>query len=133
MTMAAAALMAPVGALAALHPPLAILFSIASTVAFAHLVFQINISTLIVDLYPTRHIATIFGVIAAGSGIGGLVSTQAVGLLVQSGSFDRTFLLMAFLHPVAFTLAWLAYRSARDSLLARSSDASRDAPESMAA
>jgi ACS family hexuronate transporter-like MFS transporter len=115
IVMGAAALVAPLGAIAASHPALPILFALASAVAFAHLVFQINISTLIVDLYPTRIVATVFGVVAAGSGLGGLLSTQLVGQLVAGGAFERSFLLMALLHPIAFLLAFLALRSARRS------------------
>lgn len=117
MVMAGAAAVAPIGALASLHPPLAVLFAIASLVACAHLVFQINIGTLIVDLYPTRQVATIFGLIAAGSGFGGMLSTQLVGMLVQGGSFDHVFVIMAVLHPVAFGLAWLAFRASKVSPL----------------
>ncbi len=65
VAMTMAAVIAPVGIFAALHPSLPLLFAIASCVAFAHLVFQINISALVVDLYPTRYIATVFGLISA--------------------------------------------------------------------
>ncbi len=117
LVMTGAALLAPVGIFATVHPALPILFAFASTVAFAHLVFQINISALIVDLYPVRIIATVFGVIGAGSAFGGMLSTQVVGDLVASGRFDRCFVLMATLHPLALVLAWLALRTARGSRL----------------
>jgi ACS family hexuronate transporter-like MFS transporter len=38
-----------------------------------------------------------------------------VGQLVAGGAFERSFLLMALLHPIAFLLAFLALRSARRS------------------
>jgi ACS family hexuronate transporter-like MFS transporter len=106
-----------VGLFAAFHPALPLLFAIASAVAFAHLVYQINISTLVVDLYPGRYIATVFGIIGAGSGLGGMLSAQVVGELVASGQFDRSFVLMAILHPIALLLAWLALRAAPRSRL----------------
>ncbi len=68
--------------------------------------FQINIGTLIVDLYPQRTVATVFGLIAAGGGLGGIFSTQLVGYLVSQGSYDRVFLLMGLLHPVACLVVW---------------------------
>ena len=85
--------------------------------AFAHLVYQINISTLVVDLYPGRNIATVFGIIGAGSALGGMLSAQVVGSLVASGNFDRCFVLMAFLHPLAFGVAWLGVKLAPRSRL----------------
>ncbi|WP_243042873.1 MFS transporter [Dyella sedimenti] len=115
--MTGAATLAPVGLFAAFHPALPLLFAIASAVAFAHLVYQINISTLVVDLYPGRYIATVFGIIGAGSGLGGMLSAQVVGELVASGQFDLSFMLMATLHPIALLLAWLALRAAPRSKL----------------
>lgn len=116
--MAIAMILAPLGALIATNPALPLAFLLASLVAFAHLVFQINMGTLIVDLYPARVVATVFGVIAAGSGLGGLLSTQLIGQLVSSGHYGMTFLIMATLHPVAWLIAWIAWRSRRRSALA---------------
>ena len=53
--------------------------------AFAHLVFQINMGALVVDIYPMRNVATVFGLIAAGSALGGFASTQLVGQLASTG------------------------------------------------
>ncbi|MET3930211.1 ACS family hexuronate transporter-like MFS transporter [Lysobacter sp. OAE881] len=117
VAMTGAAMLAPVGLVIAFHPPLPVLFGIASLVAFAHLVFQINISTLIVDLYPSRVVATVFGLIGAGSAFGGMLSAEVVGRLVQGHNFDRTFVLMAMLHPIALGLGWLAFRWAGRSRL----------------
>jgi MFS transporter, ACS family, hexuronate transporter len=117
MAMAGAALVAPIGMVSAFHPALPVLFAIGAAVAFAHLVYQINISTLVVDLYPGRNIATVFGIIGAGSALGGMLSAEVVGSLVSSGNFDRSFVLMAFLHPIAFGVAWLAVKLAPRSRL----------------
>jgi ACS family hexuronate transporter-like MFS transporter len=115
IAMAVAVVLAPLGAFIATGPTLPIIFALGSLVAFAHLVFQINMGTLIVDLYPGRVVATVFGVIAAGSGVGGMISTQIVGQLVSGDSYDKVFILMALLHPVAWGVAWLAWRSATRS------------------
>jgi ACS family hexuronate transporter-like MFS transporter len=87
--------------------------AVGALVAFAHLVFQINMGALIVDLYPRRSVATAMGLIAAGSGLGGIFSTQLVGKLASSGSYDRVFLAMGVLHPIAWTISWLALRNRR--------------------
>lgn len=112
IAMAGAASLAPIGIFATFHPALPILFAIGSAVAFAHLVFQINISTLVVDLYGSRNIATVFGIIGAGSALGGMLSAQVVGSLVSSGRFDVSFVAMSVLHPLAFGVAWLAVKLA---------------------
>ena len=53
----------------------------------------------------------IIGIVAAGSGLGGIFSTQLVGHLAQSGNYGQIFLLMGCLHPLAMLIAFLALRS----------------------
>ncbi|WP_448663993.1 MFS transporter [Sphingomonas sp. CJ20] len=115
--MACAAALAPIGMLVATGPAMPLTYAIAATVAFAHMVFQINISTLVVDLYPTRVVATVFGIVAAGSGLGGIVSTQLVGKLAQTGDYPMIFLLMGVLHPLAVLVAWASLHSQPKSAL----------------
>lgn len=103
-----AAVLAPLGAVIALRLGIAPTLAIASAVAFAHLLFQVNLAALVVDLYPPRIVATVFGLVAAGSGLGGILSTQIVGQLVTANSYATVFLLMAILHPLAWTIVTLA-------------------------
>lgn len=77
---------------------------IASVAAFAHLSWQISLSTLVVDLYPKPLVGTVFGIVAAGSGLGGMISTNLVGRAVTDYSYAPVFLVMGFLHPVAYLL-----------------------------
>lgn len=104
MTLAAA--LAPFGMLIAMHVGIGLTLALAAVVAFAHLVFQVNMGTLIVDHYPQRTVATVFSIIAAGSGLGGILSTQLVGHLASGGSYGRIFLLMGLLHPIACAVVW---------------------------
>jgi MFS transporter, ACS family, hexuronate transporter len=104
MTIAAA--LAPFGMLIAAGVGIGPTLALAALVAFAHLVFQVNMGTLIVDLYPQRTVSTVFGIIAAGSGLGGIFSTQLVGNLASGGSYDRVFLMMGLLHPLACAAVW---------------------------
>jgi ACS family hexuronate transporter-like MFS transporter len=78
----------------------------AAGVALAHLAWQVTLSALIVDRYPTASLATAFGLIAAGSGFGGMVSTGVVGYLVTHYSYTPVFVGMAVLHPLALALVW---------------------------
>jgi ACS family hexuronate transporter-like MFS transporter len=83
-------------------PVLAVL--LASTAAFAHLSWQISLSSIVVDLFPKHLVGTVFGIVAAGSGLGGMISTNLVGHMVTSYSYVPVFLAMGFLHPIAFLL-----------------------------
>jgi MFS transporter, ACS family, hexuronate transporter len=110
IAMGCAAGLAPVGMLIATHLGIAPTLAIGALVAFAHLVFQINMGALVVDLYPMRNVATVFGLIAAGSALGGFASTHVVGQLASTRSYDEIFLLMGLLHPVAWLVAWGSIR-----------------------
>jgi ACS family hexuronate transporter-like MFS transporter len=99
--MAAAAVLAPLGAIIATAPNLALIFAIAALVSFCHQAWLVNLSALITDLFPTQAVGTAFGLIGAGSGLGGMASTYIVGALVTWHSYGAVFLCMAVLHPVA--------------------------------
>lgn len=110
VAMAGAATLAPMGMFISAEPGMGPTLALGALVAFAHLVFQINIGALVIDLYPMRYVATVFGLIAAGSAFGGFASTYLVGRLASTGAYDQIFLLMGVLHPLAWFVAWSALR-----------------------
>jgi ACS family hexuronate transporter-like MFS transporter len=110
IAMACAAAVAPIGMLISLRFGIAPTIALGAIVACAHLVFQINIGVLVVDIFPMRHVATVFGLIAAGSALGGFASTQLVGQLASTHAWGGIFLLMGMLHPLALVVAWSSLR-----------------------
>ena len=104
--MTAAACLIPLGVFVAVAPSAQAAVWAAMLVAFAHLVWQVVMGALIVDLAPPARVATVFGVVAAGSGFGGLISNELVGRLVTSWSYTPVFVVMGFLHPLALLLIW---------------------------
>jgi MFS transporter, ACS family, hexuronate transporter len=110
IAMACAAVIAPIGMLISLRLGIAPTIALGAIVACAHLVFQINIGVLVVDIFPMRHVATVFGLIAAGSALGGFASTQLVGQLASTHAYGGIFLLMGLLHPLALAVAWSSLR-----------------------
>jgi ACS family hexuronate transporter-like MFS transporter len=111
IAMGCAAALAPLGVFIALRPGTAPTLALGALVAFAHLVFQVNIGALVVDRFPTRTVATVFGLIAAGSAFGGFASTYVVGQLASTGAYGGIFLLMGMLHPIAWLVAWSSVRA----------------------
>jgi MFS transporter, ACS family, hexuronate transporter len=103
--MTIAALVAPAGCFIAAGVPVPAVLALAALVSFAHLSWQVTMGALIVDLYPQETLATAFGFIAVGSGLGGMLSTGAVGWLVTHFSYQPVFLIMAALHPLALVVA----------------------------
>ncbi|MFP5207773.1 MAG: MFS transporter [Acidobacteriota bacterium] len=84
---------------------------IASVIAMAHMAWLVTLSSAVVDLYPASQLGTAFGLIAAGSGLGGMVSTEVIGYVVTHHGYLPLFFLMMFLHPIALWLLWTTLRS----------------------
>ncbi|AMY09433.1 Hexuronate transporter [Luteitalea pratensis] len=95
-----------VGPLVAWAPSIPLVLLCAAVVACSQLAWQVTIGALIVDRYPPASVATAFGIVAAGSGFGGMVSTGVVGYLVSNYSYVPVFVTMALLHPLALALVW---------------------------
>lgn len=100
--MACAAVLLPLSPLVAYAPTPLVCIMLASVIAFAHLSWQISLSTLVVDIYPKRLVGTVFGLVAAGSGFGGMMAMNLVGRAVTYYSYLPVFLAAAFLHPTAY-------------------------------
>ena len=73
--------------------------ALASLIAFAHMAWMTCITTFSVDIFPAPVIGSAHGAIGAGSGLGGLLSTAAIGWLITHSSYNPTFFVMSFLHP----------------------------------
>jgi ACS family hexuronate transporter-like MFS transporter len=112
--MAACALMIPVGALLVtqIRASNAIVFLVA-VVAFAEFTWMVTVTALAVDVLPEKQFGRMWGVVAAGSGMGGMIFSWAVGHLVTSFSYTPVFVLMGCLHPIALILTWLVARADR--------------------
>jgi len=108
-----AACLAPLGALIATQPSLALTYALGALVALAHMAFLVNLTTLAVDIFPPRQVGTIFGLIAAGSGVGGIISTGIVGHFAEGRDYAPLFLAMAALHPIGWLIARFSISRAR--------------------
>ncbi|MDR1009915.1 MAG: MFS transporter [Opitutaceae bacterium] len=107
---------------------------LAAATIIAALAWLINISSLVVDIVPKSCLGAVFGVVAAGSTVGGIImntlissmlkpagaTAAATGFLdravdtlfgpllhaVQGGGYGLWFTLMAFLHLAAWLMLW---------------------------
>jgi len=110
-----AACFLPLSPLIALVPSARLAVGIAALVVLAHLTWQVTVGVLVVDLFPPALVATACGLVAVGSGIGGVVSTNVVGHLVTSYSYLPVFAIMGVLHPIALILV-LRIREQRQTM-----------------
>ncbi len=106
------ACLTPVSILTPLAPNTGLVFAIGIIVALAHASWLTSISSYVVDLVPKAILGTGFGFIAAGSALGGIFMNQAVGWVITRYSYTPCFVVMAFVHPIAFLLVWKFTRRA---------------------
>ena len=81
--------------------------SIICVVTFSHMAWKTNLMTMTNDIYPTRLVGSVSGIIAFGSGLGGTLFTSLTGWVVQHFSYTWIFVLMGFLHPTAYIIVRL--------------------------
>ena len=130
--MLACAAIMPLSPLIAYAGGLPLALTLTGFAVFAALAWLINISALVVDLVPQHSLGTAFGIVAAGSTLGGIAmnllvatmvagpSAKAPGFLDQAvqtvcgplldavggRGYGPWFVAMAFLHPLALLLLW---------------------------
>ncbi len=100
----------PLSPLAGLVPSALVAVCIASLIALAHMAWLINLSSAIIDQYPASELGKAFGLIAAGSAFGGMLSTEIIAQLVTHHGYVPVFFLMMFLHPAALWLLWTTFQ-----------------------
>ena len=110
--MAFAAMLVPLSPLATLHGSAVLPIVIGAIVVLAHMCWLINLTALVVDLFPPSQIATAAGLIAAGSAFGGIVFSKIIGYVVTHYTYSPLFWMMACVHPLALAIMWTSIEPA---------------------
>lgn len=108
-TMLLCALLIPLSPFAGLASSAMVAVGIASVIALAHMGWLVTLSSAVIDLYPSSQLGTAFGLIAAGSGFGGMVSTEIVAYVVMHHGYLPLFFMMMALHPAAVLMLWTTF------------------------
>jgi ACS family hexuronate transporter-like MFS transporter len=103
-TMLPCALLMPLSVLIALTPSAAVAIVLICVVTFSHMAWKTALATMTNDIYPPHVVGSVSGMIAFGSGLGGTLFTSLTGFVVQNFSYTWIFVVMGFLHPVAYVL-----------------------------
>src|SRR5258708_1491504 len=97
----------PVAASAMLLSPLIVVVSsirpmlgIASVIVFAHMAWLVTLTATILDRYPSSVVGVATGIIAAGSGLGGMLSSEVISAIVMHSGYTPLFWGMSLLHPL---------------------------------
>jgi ACS family hexuronate transporter-like MFS transporter len=104
--MTAAACVFPFSVLIALLHSVPIMLGLAAVLAFAHMAWLICLTATALDLFRQQELGTAFGFISAGSGLGGLISTELISHAIGTLGYVPIFAVMGALHPLALLLIW---------------------------
>ncbi len=108
-TMLAAALLLPASPFTAIASSSTLAILIAALIAFAHMNWLVTLTAIVVELYPARQVGTAAGLIASGSGLGGMISSEIIGYIVTRHGYTPLFFMMAGLHPFVLTFLWRVF------------------------
>jgi ACS family hexuronate transporter-like MFS transporter len=109
------AILIPLSPLAGLVQTAEFAIGIASVIALAHMAWLVNLTSTIVELFPANQVGKAAGLVAAGSGLGGMISSEIIGYLVTHQGYLPVFYIMAVLHPVALAILWKAFADTPNS------------------
>jgi ACS family hexuronate transporter-like MFS transporter len=108
-TMFLCAALVPLSPLAGLVPNVMAAIAFASIMALAHMAWLVNLTATVIELFPPGQVGKAAGLVAAGSGFGGMISSEIIAYLVVHQGYKPIFLIMAVLHPIALAVLWKAF------------------------
>lgn len=119
--MAASAFLMPVSVIIALTNSSAVALALICMVTFCHMVWKTNLMTITNDIYPVASVGSVSGIVSVGSGVGGVVFMNITGRIVEAFSYHAVFIIMGFLHPLAFLVCrWLVGQAPGSGAVAKS-------------
>ncbi|HEY5256535.1 MAG TPA: MFS transporter, partial [Acidobacteriaceae bacterium] len=116
-TMLCSAFAVLVSPLAYVIPGIAMVIFFASIVACAHMSWLTNLTAALLEVFPLAQLGKAAGLIAAGSALGGMLSSEIIGYLVTHGGYRPVFLIMGCMHPLAIALLWTAFEGKPENAL----------------
>jgi ACS family hexuronate transporter-like MFS transporter len=105
---------APFGALVGAVRSTAVAIAITCLIGFLTQCWTTNISTLAADLFPQEERGTVAGLMGTAGSLGGVLFSQALGLLIGVFGYPSAFVAAAVMHPVAATVLVLLARGGRE-------------------
>lgn len=112
--MTGAALLTPVSMLALWAPSSLWAVALLGVLMFAHGFWMTNYMTLIGDVFPARTVATVVGLSGTCGGLGGFLSSLAIGRIVEAGSFGPVIAVCGVLYPVGLGIVLLTVRASEE-------------------
>ena len=111
----ASALLTPISIFCVFVHSIEMAIALMSLLMFAHGFWITNYMTLIGDLFPRRVVATVVGLTGTAGGIGGFLTSLAIGRVVQAISFTPLFVIAGLLYPICAAILTATVRPTSSS------------------
>ncbi|HLW32127.1 MAG TPA: MFS transporter [Aequorivita sp.] len=105
----------PLGIAAALLPTsllitdaslnMAILFF--SMAMFGHQLYSTIVQTLVADMFPSRIVGSVSGLMGCGATYGAMLFSLAIGFVIEEFGYNPAFIISGLLHPLSFLLVFI--------------------------
>ena len=114
--MLAAAVVMPIACLIPTASSLAAVLALSMVLVLAHTAWLTNHNALVMDILPASIFGTAYGLISAGSAVGGILMNKLVVWTTARYSYGPCFYAMVLLHPLAFLIIWRRARQPQPAL-----------------
>ncbi len=105
VSMACAAFVMPVAAMAVLAPNAVLVVALVSLATAGHQAWSANLYTTTTDVFPRRAVASVTGIGGCAGGLGGVIISALVpGFVIAHFGYKPVFLLMGVLHLTALVV-----------------------------
>jgi ACS family hexuronate transporter-like MFS transporter len=81
-----------------------------STAMFAHQFWSANVQTLPADLFPSRVVGSVEGLLGSAGSFGGMLFGLIVGHMVSTHGYGPAFVVAGVMHPLAFLIILVGVR-----------------------
>ncbi len=112
IALAASAVLMPVTLLIC-DAPLNYVIVFFSMAYFGHQFFSTIMQTLPADLFPSRVVGSVAGLVGAAGAFGGMFFSTIAGQLIETHGYKPVFMLAGVMHPLAFVLILVVVRRVR--------------------
>ena len=102
-----------------LESPLTLAIVLFSLAMFAHQFWSSNVQTLPADLFPSRVVGSVEGLLGSAGSFGGMIFAWILGHLIGDRGYGPAFVIAGVLHPIGFLLILTAVRRIEPVALAR--------------
>jgi MFS transporter, ACS family, hexuronate transporter len=84
--------------------PLGLVIVFFSMAMFGHQFFSTIMQTATTDIFPNKVVGSVTGLVGSFGCFGAMLFSLLAGQLIQSAGYSPVFVMVGFMHPIAFLL-----------------------------